>query len=176
MSDDQHDGGPPPPAPEVRDGNGRMIRTPEQVARDAWAAGQRSLGRSYRAIAADLGISVGSCHESVRRSFKDIAEPEAGPARAAELAILEAARDAVLEVLGHHHITVSNGKVISLFDEEQQKEIPLPDDGPILQAALAVARISVTIHDLMGWKSAAKIQLSGDVTYQLVGVDPEQLS
>lgn len=171
----QHDG-PPPPAPEVRDGNGRPIRTPEQVERDAWAAGQRSLGRSYRAIAADLGISVGSCHEAVRRSFKDIAEPEAGPARAAELAILEAARDAALEVLGRRHITVSNGKVITLYDEEAGREVPLPDDGPILQAAQTVARVSATIHDLMGWKSASKVQLSGEVTYQLVGVDPEALS
>jgi hypothetical protein len=174
MTDD-HDGGPPPPAPEVRDGNSRVIRTPEQAERDAWAAGQRSLGRSYRAIATDLGISVGSCHESVRRAFKDIAEPAAGPARAAELAILEAARDAALDVLGHHHITVSNGKVICLADAEG-KDVPVPDDGPILQAAQTVARISSTIHDLMGWKSASKVQLSGEVTYRLVGVDPEQLS
>lgn len=167
--------GPPPPSPEVRDGNGRMIRTPEQVERDAWAAGQRSLGRSYKAIAADLGISVGSCHAAVRRAFKDIAEPEAGPARAAELAILEAARDAALEVLGRRHITVSNGRVITVADDTG-REVPLPDDGPILQAAQTVARVSATIHDLMGWKSASKVQLSGEVTYQLVGVDPEALS
>lgn len=170
-----HDG-PPPPAPEVRTTNGHVIRTPEQVARDAWAAGQRSLGRSYRAIADDLNISVGSCHAAVRRAFKDIAEPEAGPARAAELAILEAARDAALEVLAHHHVTVSNGKVITLFDEEQQKEIPLPDDGPILDAVRTIATVSEKIHNLMGWKSASKVQLSGEVTYQLVGVNPDDLS
>lgn len=166
--------GPPPPAPEVRDGHGRPIRTPEQVERDAWAAGQRSLGRSYRAIAADLDISVSACHAAVRRAFKDIAEPEAGPARAAELATLEAARDAALEVLGRRHITVSNGRVITLADDTG-REVPLPDDGPILQAAQTVARVSATIHDLMGWKSASKVQLSGEVTYQLVGVDPEDL-
>jgi hypothetical protein len=168
--------GPPPPAPEVRDGNGRVIRTPEQVARDAWAAGQRSLGRSYRAIAADLNISVGSCHDAVRRAYRDIAEPETGPARAAELANLEATRDAALEVLARRHITVSNGKVITLYDEQRQKEIPLPDDGPILQAAQTIARVSATIHELMGWKAASKVQISGEVRYELVGVDPEALS
>lgn len=171
-----YDDPPPPPAPEVRDSNGRPIRTPEQVTRDAWAARQRSLGRPYRAIAADLGISVGSCHDAVRRAYKDIAEPAAGPARAAELAILEATRDAALEVLGRRHITVSNGKVMTLFDEEQQKEIPLPDDGPILQAAQTIARVSGVIHDLMGWKAASKVQLSGEVTYQLVGVNTDALS
>lgn len=72
------DDGPPPPAPEVRDASGRPIRTPEQAARDAWAASQRSLGRPYRAIAADLGISVSNAHAAVRRAFKDIAEPDAG--------------------------------------------------------------------------------------------------
>lgn len=169
-----HDG-PPPPAPEVRDSNGRPIRTPEQVARDAWAAGQRSLGRPYRAIAADLGVSVSNAHAAVLRAFKDIAEPEAGPARTAELAILEAARDAALEVLGRHHVTVSNGKVITLADEAGM-EVPLPDDGPILQAAQTIATISEKIHNLMGWKSASKVQLSGEVTYQLVGVNPDDLS
>lgn len=167
--------GPPPPAPEVRDGNGRPIRTPAQVERDAWAAEQRGLGRSYRDIAADLGIAVSSAHHAVRRAFKDIAEPAAGPARAAELAILEATRDAALEVLGRRHITVSNGRVVTLRDDDG-KDVPIPDDGPILQAAQTIARVSATIHDLMGWKAPAKVQLSGDVTYQLVGVDPEALS
>ncbi|WP_433893047.1 hypothetical protein [Streptomyces sp. CA-111067] len=176
MSDDPQHTGPPPPAPEVRDANGHPIRTPEQVARDAWAAEQRGLGRPYRAIAADLGVSLSSAHTAVRRAYKDIAEPAAGPARAAELAVLEAARDAALDVLGRHHITVSNGRVITLRDDETGKDVPLPDDGPILQAAIAVARISATIHDLMGWKAPAKVQLQGEVTYQLVGVDPGKLA
>lgn len=169
------DGPPPPPAPEVRDGNGRIIRTKEQVDRDAWAAAQRSIPRPYKAIAADLGISVSSCHEAVRRAYKDIAEPLAGPARAAELALLEATRDAALEVLAREHITVSNGKVITLKDTETGLEVPVPDDGPILQAVQTVARISGTIHDLMGWKAASKVELSGEVRYEIVGVNPEDL-
>lgn len=160
---------PPPPAPDVRDGKGRHIRTPEQAARDAWAAGQRSLGRPYRAIAADLGISVGRAHEAVRRAYKDIAEPLAGPARAAELALLEAARDAALAVMARHHVTVSNGQVIRLDGA------PLEDDGPVLAAATAVANISGKIHDLMGWKAPAKVQHSGELTYQLVGISAEDL-
>jgi hypothetical protein len=166
--------GPPPPPADARDSRGHPVRTREQVERDAWAAGQRSLGRSYRAIAADLGISVSTCHQAVRRAFHEIAEPLALPARTAELEILEAARDAALEVMGRGHTTVSNGKVITVKDADG-KEVTLEDDGPILQAAATVARISATIHDLMGWKAAAKVQVSGDVTYQLVGVDPADL-
>ena len=162
---------PPPPAPDVRDGNGRHIRTPEQVARDAWAAGQRSLGRPYRAIAADLGISVGRTHAAVHRAYKDIAEPLAGPARAAELALLEAARDAALAVMARHHVTVSNGRVIYLDGESEALE----DDGPVLAAATTVANISGKIHDLMGWKAPAKVQHSGELTYQLVGISAEDL-
>lgn len=164
------DGGPPPPAPEVRDARGRPVRTLEQAERDAWAAGQRP--RPYRDIAADLGISVSSCHEAVRRAYKDIAEPLAGPARAVELAVLEAARDAALEVMARRHVTVSNGKVIYLDGETQ----PLEDDGPILQAAQTVVRVSAAIHDLMGWKAPAKVEHSGDVTYQLVGFNAEDLA
>jgi DNA-binding Lrp family transcriptional regulator len=162
--------GPPPPAPDARDSKGRHVRTLEQAERDAWAAGQRP--RPYRDIAADLGISVSSCHEAVRRAYKDIAEPAAGPARAAELAVLEAARDAALEVMARRHVTVSNGKVIYLNGAAD----PLEDDGPILQAAATVARISTTIHDLMGWKAPAKVQVSGDVTYQLIGISTEDLT
>jgi hypothetical protein len=167
----QHDG-PPPPPPDARDSRGHPVRTTEQAERDAWAAGQRSLGRSYRAIAADLGISVSTCHQAVRRAFHDIAEPLALPARTAELEILEAARDAALEVMARRHVTVSNGKVIYLTNEAE----PLEDDGPVLQAAQTVARISATIHDLMGWKAASKVQVSGEVTYQLVGIDPADLT
>jgi hypothetical protein len=166
--------GPPPPAPDARDSRGRHVRSLEQ-ARDAWAAREVGKGRSYRAVAADLDISVSSCHEAVRRAYKDIAEPLAGPARAAELATLYAARDAALEVMGRGHITVSNGKVITIQGDDG-REVPLDDDGPILQAAQTVARISATIHDLMGWKAASKVQLSGEVTYQLVGVDPANLT
>ncbi|MEC3993987.1 hypothetical protein VSR01_10700 [Actinacidiphila sp. DG2A-62] len=172
MTDDQPSDGPPPPAPEVRDGNGRPIRTPEQVERDAWSAAQRALGRTYRDIAADLGVSVSSAHEAVRRAYRDIAEPLAGPARTAELALLEATRDAALGVMARRHVTVSNGKVIYLEGASE----PLEDDGPILQAAQTVARISATIHDLMGWKAPAKVQLSGDVRYEIVGVNTDALS
>lgn len=172
---DQPSTPPPPRAGDARGHHGRLIRTLDQAARDAWAAGEIGKGRSYREVAGDLGIAVSSCHEAVRRAYRDLAEPLAGPARAAELATLYAARDAALEVLGRRHITVSNGRVVTLADEEG-KDQPIPDDGPILQAAQTVARISATIHDLMGWKAPARVQLQGEVTYQIVGVDPGQLS
>lgn len=172
MTDPSNDSGPPPTPPEARDSKGHHVRTLEQAERDAWAAGQRSLGRSYRAIARDLDISVSTCHQAVRRAFHDIAEPLALPARTAELEILEAARDAALEVMARRHVTVSNGKVIYLNGDVE----PLEDDGPILQAAATVARISGAIHDLMGWKAPAKVHHTGDVTYQLVGISADDLT
>jgi hypothetical protein len=39
----------------------------------------------------------------------------------------------VLEVLARNHITVSNGRVITLPDSDG-KDVPLADDGPILAA------------------------------------------
>lgn len=153
--------GPPPPAPEVRDGNGRHIRTLPQVERDAWAAQQRGLGRSYRAIAADLGIAVSSCHEAVQRAFRDTLKEPAEQARAVELARLEDAHDAALAVLLREHVTVSHGKVITIKDD-QGNDVPLIDDAPVLQAIDRIRALSESRRKLLGLDAPSRVSIDAE--------------
>lgn len=160
---------PPPPAPEIRDATGRPIRTLAQAERDGWAAGQRSLGRSYRAIATDLDISVSTAYECVQRAFRaTLAEP-AEQARAVELARLEVMHDKAMEVLEGKHITVSHGKIVMLSGA------PLPDDGPVLAAINTLVRVSESRRKLLGIDAPAQIEHTGGVRYEVVGIAPEDL-
>lgn len=57
-----------------------------------------------------------------------------------ELQRLDALYDSVLEVMERQHITVSNGRVVSLKDDDGI-ETPVPDDAPVLQAADRLLKI-----------------------------------
>lgn len=165
---------PPPPAPEVRDATGRPIRTLAQAERDAWAVAQRSLGRSYRAIATDLDTSVSTAYESVQRAFRATLSEPAEQARAVELARLEDAHDAALTVLLREHLTVSHGKVITTKDADGN-DIPLIDDAPVLQAVDRIRALSESRRKLLGLDAPAQIEHTGGVRYEVVGIDPEDL-
>lgn len=57
-----------------------------------------------------------------------------------ELQRLDALYDDILTVMERDHITVSNGRVVSLRNEDGL-EVPVPDDAPVLQAADRLLRI-----------------------------------
>lgn len=179
------------PTERVRDGRGRYRRSLTTAQRDARAAEMAALGYSYSKIAAELGIAKTTAHDAVRKAMQETVAVPGAEARAASIRRYEAMRDAVLEVLEREHITVSQGKIIfeRVLDEDGRPEIldynpdgqpiylehPLLDDAPVLQAVDRLIKIEQALARLEGWEADTKINLTGGVRYEIVGIDQEKL-
>lgn len=165
------------PHQDTRNGKGRYTRSPETAAQDARAAELRAQGRTYKQIAEELGFAGHkSASEAVRRAVRDAC---AGPGKALidlEVTRLEAISDEVMDILQRDHVVVSHGKVITMKDPETGEEKPLLDDGVKLQAIDRYIRARESLRRLLGLDQPQKVQHSGGVTYEVVGVDPEDLT
>lgn len=118
--------------------NGRYIRTPETVERDARAADLRAKALTYQQIADELGFAdKKGAQRAVERAIEAVIR-EPGEAVLhfelerldAELRRLDGLEVKARAVLNARHITVSNGRVIHHPDTGD----PMEDDGPVLQA------------------------------------------
>lgn len=162
MTDQQPEG-------QVRDGNGRYLATLSTAERRAMAAGLRSRGMTYRQIAAAMQIDVKNAFGYVKDAMAAVVRESAEAAIEFELDRLDQAHQKALAVLERSHVTVSNGQIVRLDGE------PLEDDGPVLAAIDRIVKISESRRKLLGLDQPAKTQVSGGVTYELVGIDPEEL-
>jgi predicted transcriptional regulator len=150
---------------------GKYDRDPRTAERDAEAAELRSRSLTYSQIAARLGISKAEAHRAVARVLAETVAEAGEHARALELQKLDRAEAAVLAVLERSHVTVSHGRII-----RDENEDPLLDDGPILQAAGMLARLSESRRKLIGLDAPAQVITEGRVRYEVVGVDPADLT
>lgn len=140
--------------------NGEYIRGADVVATDARAAELRSEGLSYSAIAREMGwASKSSAYDAVQRAFRATLTEPADQARAVELARLETLHDAALGVLQRRHLTVSHGRIITVKDDDGH-DVPLIDDGPVLQAIDRIVRISESRRKLLGLDAPARVDLT----------------
>jgi hypothetical protein len=160
------------PNQDARDSKGKYVRTVETAHRDARAAELLAAGWTYKRIAEELGYS---CHSSAidacRRAVRDIVQGPAEKLLALHIDRLEILYAAALEVLEGEHVVVSHGQIIRGDDGQ-----PLSDSGPKL-AAIREARASLeSFRKLTGLDQPAKVNISGGVRYEVVGVDPEDLT
>jgi hypothetical protein len=157
--------------------NGRYIRTPEQAQRDAQAADLRADGHTLQHIADTLGYSDRSAaRRGIQRALRDIVQGPAERLLALHMDRLELLYAAATDILERDHPVVSHGKVVTMPDPETGEEKPLIDDGPKL-AAIREARSTLdAFWSLTGMKQPAKVQVSGGVRYEVVGVDPADLT
>ena len=150
----------------------------------------RERGLTYRAIGADLAISAATAwryHEAwlkqLRAGDPELQERAKEALRgqhemiARERDRLELERDAALEVLTARHLTISNGVLI-----RDENKMPLEDDGPVLQALAAIQAIrdrqlKLADHEakLLGLYAEQKVNLSGGIKYEIVGVSEAEL-
>jgi hypothetical protein len=144
--------------------------------RRAQAIQLRIEGKTLDQIAVALGYkSRGAVSQDISRALAaQITEP-AAELRSIEAARLDAAwqrlddaRERVMDVLTRKHITVSNGKVITLPGADD-KPVPLEDDGPILAAVgrlLDIERSRLQIMErrakLFGLDAPAKVSVITD--------------
>lgn len=160
------------PHQDARGNNtGRYVRSPENVARDAEAArlyGEEGL--SYREIAKHFGWAHhSSAMTAVERGLRDAAAPAKG-ARERRERELQFLWESALEIFDNHHVVVSNGRVVELDGE------PIPDDSPRLQALDQLRKINESWRRLDGTDRPAKVEHSGGITYEIIGVDPQDLT
>ncbi|MEY9876628.1 hypothetical protein ABH931_006138 [Streptacidiphilus sp. MAP12-33] len=155
---------------KMRDGGGRYAKDPSLPERDAEFLRLRKRGLAYRAIAAETGYDVKTVHEAVKNAMAAITEEPAQEVRQLELERLDDMWMAVMQVLEAKHFKVSDGRLVRLGDE------PLEDDAPVLAAVDRLLRIQERRSKLLGLDSAQRVDMSGGVTYEIVGVDPSLLS
>jgi hypothetical protein len=179
-------------AARTRDGKGRFDRDPDTVKRDGEAAALRARSWTYRQIGEALGMSTSSAHEAVQRALADTLEEPAAAVRALELEKLDALERAVLVVLEREHVTVSQGRVVRRRTDEIEKDKDgedkvdgdgnpvyvwedILDDSPVLAAVDRLLKVADRRAKLLGLDSATKIDVSGGVKYEIVGVSADQL-
>jgi hypothetical protein len=152
-------------------GRRRSVATRE---RDIEALKLRREGKSYEQIAAAMSWrSSSSAYEAVQRALADSAREAVEELRQLEDARLDDLMQRLQEVLGRKHYCVSSSGIVVLHPETEE---PLLDDGPVIQAVLALLRVSerrAKLHGLdaptkhevitLGWIEAAIAQMEAQI-------------
>ncbi|WP_406156961.1 hypothetical protein [Streptomyces canus] len=127
---------------------------------------------TYQQIADALGYSnkgnawraIESCREAVRRAA-------GAELVASEASLLDDQFVAAMEILERDHVVVSHGKIV-----KDDAGTPLPDDGVKLAALREMREIRHSYRKLFGIDQPTQVAVSGSVRYEVVGVDPEDLT
>lgn len=135
---------------------------------------------TFQQIGDQLGISRAAAQRGFHRGMPRITEPAAIEYRAEHLARIELMREVVMEVLGSRHVAISNGDVVREITGQDQDGKPVygdayEDDSVVLAAAATLLKIDERESKLLGLDSAKKVDMSGSITYEIVGIDPADL-
>lgn len=148
-----------------RDHRGRWLRGVEGINRDAAALRLRAEGWSLQRISDQLAYGgKANVSEALTKAKEDIIGPPARDLIAQEMANLEHLIDKMLEVLHANHVMVSHGRLISI------DERPLPDHGPVVQAANTLKGLYESRRKLLGIDAAQKLDAT---VHQVDQVDVE---
>lgn len=155
-----------------RNSKGQYVRTTETAARDARAVELRAQGWTYQRIADELGYTnKTSVIDACRRAVRDIVKGPAEQLIAMHAERLETLYEKALEVMEEDHVVVSHGHIVT--DDAGN---PVKDHGPKL-AAIREARATMeSFRKLMGLDQPTQVAVSGAVRYEVVGVDPADLT
>ncbi|WP_331756196.1 hypothetical protein OHA04_45685 (plasmid) [Streptomyces sp. NBC_01590] len=157
---------------QPRDGNNKFLYDNAAVQRDAEAARLKSDGLTYQEIADALGYSDrGNAWRGVQRAKRAILREPAEELIQVESGRLDELYVEALAVLERDHVMVANGKIVC--DEDGS---PLRDDGPKLAALRELRQIRESYRKLHGLDSPAKVNMEGELKYEVVGIAPEDLA
>lgn len=161
-----------PVQPRKGKGKGANQFTTDRLSweRYAQALDLRSKGYQYRQIAAEMGIDVKTAFDFVKRGQRAIvAEPAKRVIKMEEQRLDDALRR-VMDILDGDHVMVQQGRVV-LHDGQ-----PLPDQELILKAIDRLVKISESRRKLLGLDAAQKVDVEAGVKYEVVGIDPGDLT
>jgi hypothetical protein len=173
------DNDPHPHLHRTRLSTGRFTRDMATVRRDAAVAEYLAdhPQTTYNELAELFGFSHRKdAYNAVLRAKADVARPAVTKLIQTESEELDALYAEACKILQRNHVTVSHGKVITMTDPETGEEKPLLDDGPKLTAINAALRIRESYRKLHGLDQPAKTEVSGGVKYEVVGIDPSDLT
>ncbi|MFC8515491.1 hypothetical protein [Streptomyces sp. NPDC057257] len=162
-----------------RNFNGRFERSITSVRRDAAAAEYAAdhPNATLREIAEEFGYyDKSEARRAILRAKADVARPAIDKLIGDESRELDALYAEACEILQRNHVTVSHGKVVTWRNPETGEDEPLPDDGPKLAAIETALRIRASYRKLHGLDQPSQVAVSGAVRYEVVGVDPADLT
>lgn len=162
---------PHPHGHKGRDGGGRYTKSLEGAERDAHAARLHANGASYNEIATELGIHKSQAIRAVQRAVRAVVKDAGEEVLKLHLSRMEYLYEKAVEVIEADHVIVSHGKVVCDADGN-----PLRDHAPVLAAINAGRQCLESVQTLIGIKKPAKVEHSGGVKYELVGVNPEDVA
>lgn len=169
--------GPTPGDNRARNNLGRYTRSIATAERDRDAAQLRAQGWTYQRIADHLGYaSKSGVIDAIRRALRDVVKGPAEQLLALHMERLETLYEAAVEVIEAEHVVVSHGKVVTMTDPDTNEEKPLRDNGPKLAAIREARQTLDAFWNLTGMKQPTQVAVSGSVRYEVVGVDPADLT
>lgn len=121
----------------------------------------RVLGHSQQQIADHYGISQSAVSQQLSRAYKERPATAIDEYRAVELDKLDREERAVLGVMTRRHVTVSNGKIVMVKNEDGFEE-PLLDAAPVLAAVTVLVKIARHRADLVGLKAPVKVSVEAE--------------
>lgn len=160
----------------TRDGKGKFTRTAASVRRDAEAAALRGKGRTFEAIARELGFaSRAKAFEAVQRAFADIPYEAVEEARRLDLERIDRMIEHCWAVMEREHLTVSQGRVVGKRTGWERDEAtgevlhdadgaPIPmyedilDDGPGMVAVREIRGLLERRAKMTGYDAATKFE------------------
>lgn len=139
-------------------GRSRSVATRD---RDARAVELRRRNLHYRQIADQLGLkSTSAAYDAVRRGLADQHQENADEVRRMELDRLDDIARGFWRVFGTRHYVVSAGKGEVVMDPtDPQHTKPLVDDGPVIQAGLALIKIMERRSRYLGLDAPARTRV-----------------
>lgn len=155
-------------------GTGRFEPSQHVADRAAQAARLKAENPSltYQQIADAVGYNHKSdAWRAIQRCRNAVIREAGAELIASEAAQLDDLFVAAMEVLERDHVVVSHGHIVK--DDDGQ---PILDDGPKLAALREMRQIRESYRRLFGVDQPAKVEHSGGVKYEVVGVDPEDLT
>lgn len=163
--------GPGSPPWGGRDNKGKYTRSIDTALRDAQAARLRSQRKSYRQIAEEMDYADHtSARDAVLRALAAAPREAGEEMRQHELNHLDELTELTLKIAKRKHLAYNNKGVVE-WDGEA-----LEDDAPGLAAARVLKDLSESRRRLLGLDAETKVNVSGDVRYEVVGLSSEDIT
>jgi DNA-binding Lrp family transcriptional regulator len=140
---------------------------PDQAALDIEAARLRGKRLSYREIGERMGCSQSAAHARVQRAYKAARADATDVAREFERERLDKLYRKAEEVASKTHYVTAHGKVVAHPETGQ----PLEDPMPVLAAYKEMRSIAESYRKLEGLDQPTKVEQTGTVKYEVVGVE-----
>lgn len=140
---------------------------------------KREENLTFEQIGKRIGISTSSVHRLFQKALKAVAHPGVEEYRREQLRRIEMMRETILEIFETKHMMVQHGHVVKVDvpgEDGSTVSMPVRDPAPILAAMAHLVKLDEQEAKLLGLYAEKKLSVTGDVKYEVVGVNPADLA